>query len=293
MNQNIDMMNEIKDIKNYIESDYDDVPYTTKQILDMLNDKSINREQMKGLKRSLIFDLKINLAKMMQDHQWYINQLNKNDKEIVKAVPKAAPKAVPKAAPKTALKPLYENTKESDLKDISRSELIAIINQQNKIINELNKKPTQSSMMTVKDGWIRNPNTNRLIKVNNSTYKKLYPASKPIKVKEETIPVPTPRKTVKQMAKEYEDNIILPPFEFRDGPVPAPRTIRRPVPLPRSLKPIEKPIPKPRTLIKEINKALKGYAKSFEVYTAVSTKVVQKCVKAYATMPKGSLGNTQ
>ena len=29
------------------------------------------------------------------------------------------------------------------------------------------------------------------------------------------------------------------------------------------------------------------------VYTAVSTKVVQKSVKAYATMPKGSPGNTQ
>ena len=29
------------------------------------------------------------------------------------------------------------------------------------------------------------------------------------------------------------------------------------------------------------------------VHTAVSTKVVQKSVKASATMPKGSLGNTQ
>ena len=29
------------------------------------------------------------------------------------------------------------------------------------------------------------------------------------------------------------------------------------------------------------------------LYTAVSTKVVQKSVKAYTTMPKGSLGNTQ
>ena len=29
------------------------------------------------------------------------------------------------------------------------------------------------------------------------------------------------------------------------------------------------------------------------MYTAVLTKVVQKSVKVYATMPKGSLGNTQ
>ena len=49
-------------------------------------------------------------------------------------------------------------------------------------------------------------------------------------------PIPTPRKSVKQMAKEYEENIILPPQEFRDDykPVPAPRTkqhaVKKPVP---------------------------------------------------------------
>lgn len=39
-------------------------------------------------------------------------------------------------------------------------------------------------------------------------------------------PVPTPRKTVKQMVKDYEDNIIPPPKKFRDDykPVLAPRT---------------------------------------------------------------------
>ena len=49
--------------------------------------------------------------------------------------------------------------------------------------------------------------------------------------------VPTPRKSVKQMAKEYEENIILPPPEFRDNykPVPTQRTYKpRPsVPTPR------------------------------------------------------------
>ena len=29
-------------------------------------------------------------------------------------------------------------------------------------------------------------------------------------------PIPAPRKSVKKMVKEYEDNIILPPLEFRD-----------------------------------------------------------------------------
>ena len=37
------------------------------------------------------------------------------------------------------------------------------------------------------------------------------------------IPIHKPRKNVKQMAKEYEDNIIPPPQEFRDRPVPKPR----------------------------------------------------------------------
>ena len=55
-------------------------------------------------------------------------------------------------------------------------------------------------------------------------------------------PVPTPRKSVKQMAKEYEENIILPPIEFMDDykPIPTPRTkqhaVKKPVPAPRKNK---------------------------------------------------------
>ena len=42
-------------------------------------------------------------------------------------------------------------------------------------------------------------------------------------------PIPAPRKSVKKMVKEYEDNIILPPLEFRDDykPIPAPRTVKK------------------------------------------------------------------
>ena len=71
-------------------------------------------------------------------------------------------------------------------------------------------------------------------------------------------PVPTPRKSVKQMAKEYEENIILPPPEFRDNykPVPAPRTKQHAV---------KKPVPTPRTKIEQTDKALKGYTKSYEI----------------------------
>ena len=64
-------------------------------------------------------------------------------------------------------------------------------------------------------------------------------------------PVPAPRKNVKQMVQDYEDNIIQPPLEFRDKPVPLPRT--------------KKPVPLPRTKIEQVKKALKGYTKSFEI----------------------------
>ena len=57
-------------------------------------------------------------------------------------------------------------------------------------------------------------------------------------------PIPAPRKSVKQMVQDYEDNIIFPPPEFRDD---------------------YKPTPLPRTKIEEVDKALKGYTKSYEI----------------------------
>ena len=90
-------------------------------------------------------------------------------------------------------------------------------------------------------------------------------------------PVPTPRKNVKQMVQEYENSIIPPPLEFRDGykPIPAPRksvkqmaqeyedNIIPPIPKPRTKKQV--PTPLPRTKIEQVDKALKGYTKSFEI----------------------------
>ena len=66
-------------------------------------------------------------------------------------------------------------------------------------------------------------------------------------------PVPTPRKSVKSMVQQYEDNVISPPPEFGDDykPIPAPRT--------------KKPVPEKRTIISQVEKALKGYTKSFDV----------------------------
>ena len=82
-------------------------------------------------------------------------------------------------------------------------------------------------------------------------------------------PVPTPRKSVKDMVKQYEDNIILPPPEFRDRPVPKPRTkkpLQAPIPTPMTKKQtLEKLIPEKRTIITQVEKALKGYTQSFEI----------------------------
>ena len=68
-------------------------------------------------------------------------------------------------------------------------------------------------------------------------------------------PIPAPRKSVKEMVKRYEENIILPPMQFRDNykPIPKQRTVKR------------KPVPTPRTVIKQIDKALNGFVKSYEI----------------------------
>ena len=69
--------------------------------------------------------------------------------------------------------------------------------------------------------------------------------------------VPAPRKSVKDMVQQYEDNIVSPPLEFRDD--------YKPIPAPRTKKPSEKPVPEKRTIISQVEKALKGYTKSFDV----------------------------
>ena len=73
-------------------------------------------------------------------------------------------------------------------------------------------------------------------------------------------PKPVPRKSVKQMVNEYED-IIQPPEQFRDARRP-PKPTRKPPPVPQVEEHITNvPVPK----IKELNKALKGHAKSYEI----------------------------
>ena len=85
-------------------------------------------------------------------------------------------------------------------------------------------------------------------------------------------PKPVSRKSVKRMVKEYED-LIQPPEQFRDGykPIPKPRT-DRPLQMQdaqRPPKPQRPPPPPPKrepsSKIKELSRALKGHAKSYEV----------------------------
>ena len=63
----------------------------------------------------------------------------------------------------------------------------------------------------------------------------------------------TSRKSVKDIVQQYEDNIIIPPPEFRDD--------HKPIPLPRT----KKPVPEKRTIISQVEKALKGCTQSFDV----------------------------
>ena len=79
---------------------------------------------------------------------------------------------------------------------------------------------------------LENLSKSELIELVKKLQKNIPPISKPRTMK----PIAAPRRSVKQMVQSYEDNIILPPPEFRDDfkPVPKPRTVKpsRPIPLP-------------------------------------------------------------
>ena len=119
-----------------------------------------------------------------------------------------------------------------NMNNLTKDQLIDIISRQNKKIEKLVKILTKSKNVkpTVQD------HEDNIIQP-------------PLKFRDK--PVPAPRKNVKQMVQDYEDNIIQPPLEFRDKPVPLPRT--------------KKPVPLPRTKIEQVQQALKGYTKSFEI----------------------------
>ena len=128
-----------------------------------------------------------------------------------------------------------------DLKKLSKSELITLLLKQQ-------KKP-------------------KIIVVDDTKPVPTLRTYKPVPARRR--PVPTPRKSVKDMVQQYEENIIPPPPEFRDRPIPKPRNKKpsqAPIPTPRTKKQtLEKPVPEKRIIITQVEKALKGYTQSFEI----------------------------
>ena len=157
-----------------------------------------------------------------------------------------------------------------NLKKLSKSKLINLLLKQHKskIVVLDDTKPVPTPRKSVKD-MVQQYEDNIIIPPPEfrDDYK---PIPAPRTKKPLQAPIPTPRKSVKDMVQQYEDNIIIPPPEFRDDykPIPAPRTkkpLQAPIPTPRTKKPSEKPVPKKRTIISQVEKALKGYTQSFDV----------------------------
>ena len=147
-----------------------------------------------------------------------------------------------------------------DLKKLTKAQLIKLL------LKQQAQKPRNSIKQMVNEHGdiIQPPEQFR------DTYKPIPPA----RTGEWESVKPVPCNSVKQMVKEYED-IIQPREQFRDAykPIPKPRTDRplkmqnaqrppKPPPVPQVEEHITNvPVPK----IKELNRALKGHAKSHEI----------------------------
>ena len=135
-----------------------------------------------------------------------------------------------------------------DLKKLTKAQLIKLL------LKQQAQKPRNSikQMVNEHEDIIQPPEQFR------DTYKPIPP---PRTGKWESVkPKPVPRKSVKQMVNEYED-IIQPPEQFQDARRP-PKPTRKPPPVPKVEEYITNvPVPE----IKELNRALKGHAKSYEI----------------------------
>ena len=79
-------------------------------------------------------------------------------------------------------------------------------------------------------------------------------------VVDDTKPVPAPRKSVKQMIEDYEEQ---PRYYKPRPPVPTPRkSVKQMV---KDYEEKRKPVPTPRTKIEQTDKALEGYTKSYKI----------------------------
>ena len=124
-----------------------------------------------------------------------------------------------------------------NLSKFSKEKLINLLLKQNTKIQQLKNKISKPTKVQ----QLAQSFENNIIPPPLEFRDDYKPVPKPRTIKR---PVPTPRKSVKQMVQNYEKNII--------PPIPKPRTIKTPVPL-------------PRTKIEQVAIALKGYTKSFEI----------------------------
>ena len=132
-------------------------------------------------------------------------------------------------------------------------------------------------------------NLSKLTKDQLITLLLAKPKPVPMPRTKKVTPISFPRKSVKQMVKDYENTTIKPPMQFRDGPQPLPRNNIIPPPIqfadkPKAAPRVKKvsfdnqlipkaaprmkkmaPVPTQRTQITEVARAFKGYTKSYEV----------------------------
>ena len=127
-------------------------------------------------------------------------------------------------------------------------------NQRNELVRNLLKNITDEELMQLVKTrqQIRTPMPAPRRTTNGSTLNNSLDKTTPRRR-----PIPTPRRSVKELVKQYEENIIQPPIQFRDKPIPAPRTKTRYF--------TKKPVAAKRTFISQTEKALKGYTKSYEI----------------------------
>ena len=152
--------------------------------------------------------------------------------------------------------------------DVQRISDMNVVDSRHSLVN-LSNAPRKNNMLYY------NMNKSNLEKLTkNQLIELLIAKQKPVPMPrtKKVTPIPFPRKSVKQMVKDYENTIIKPPMQFRDRPIVQPRNniipppkqfADTPVPKPRMKK--MAPVPTQRTQITEVARAFKGYTKSYEV----------------------------
>ena len=147
--------------------------------------------------------------------------------------------------PKKGLKtrPYDIGMNKRDLKKLTKAQLIKLLLKQEKkkpkVVIVDDTKPTRSNrrrkqkVVDDRPGWVRNPNTNRWIKIDGPTYRRLYPMQYALNRANSL------HQEINETSKSIDDKY-------------------------KSIMPSLDDV-KPRTKIEQTDKALKGYTKSYEI----------------------------